>query len=158
MGLETLPLFISKMFRGHHTATVDERGRVRIPTAFLATLRDRYGDDLFVTSLDGRHLRVYPQKTWIEVEEKLLQIPSMTPARVKLMDRFTFYGQIAKLDKAGRVLIPQRLRSSAKLDGEVVILGFLDYLEIWNPDDFKAKLEREQFTDEDKLLLAELGI
>jgi MraZ protein len=137
---------------------VDERGRVRLPSAFLAIMREQYGEELFVTSLDGRHLRVYPLKSWLKLEERLMTVPSMTPARGKLMDRVTFFGQLAKLDKVGRVLIPQRLRQSANLDGEVVVLGFLDYLEVWNPQDFMEKLERDQLTEDDKRVLSELGI
>ena len=125
---------------------------------FLGALRERYGEDLFLTSLDGRHLRVYPLEVWLALEERLLRIPSMNPARGKLMDRFNFHGQATRLDKAGRVLIPQRLRSSANLDGEVVVMGHLDYLEIWNPADFKAKLDRDRFTEEDMRVLSELGI
>lgn len=146
------------MFRGHYTATVDERGRVKLPSAFLGIMREQFGDELFVTSLHGDCLRVYPLPAWLKIEERLARVPSMSPARGKLMDRVTFYGQMARLDKVGRLLIPQRLRSNANLDGEVVVLGYLDYLEIWNPEDFSTKLEREGFSDDDKKLLSELGI
>ncbi len=147
-----------RMFRGHYTAKVDERGRVKLPAAFLATVRERFDEELFVTSLDGRHLRVYPLKTWLQIEERLLRVPSMSAARGKLLDRVNFFGQAARLDKVGRFLIPQRLRGGANLDGEVVVLGLLDYLEVWNPSDFAAKLAREELTEEDKRLLSELGI
>jgi MraZ protein len=146
------------MFRGNSAATVDERGRVRLPSAFLEPLRREYGEELFLTSLSGESLRVYPMPVWERIEAKLLAIPSLNPARSRLLDRLTFYGGAARLDKAGRILVPQRLRTGARMEGEVAVLGYLEYLEIWNPDLFAAKLQREALTPHDEELLSQLGI
>lgn len=146
------------MFRGHYKATVDDRGRIKLPAQFLGVLREKSAEELYVTSLDGSYVRLYPLHTWVRIEEKLMSIPSMTPARNKLLDRVTFFGQVARLDKMGRIVIPQGLRASACLDSSVLILGFLDYMELWNHDEFAEKIEKEGFSDEDKRLLSELGI
>lgn len=95
---------------------------------------------------------------WLKIEEKLLSIPSMTPSRAKLLDRLTYFGQEARLDKVGRIVVPQRLRDSAGLNGDVVVLGYLEYLEIWDPTSFADKLDREALTDDDNRLLSELGL
>lgn len=146
------------MFRGNHSAKIDQRGRIRLPSAFLVPLREKFGDELFLTSLSGSFLRLYPMPVWLKIEEKLLSIPSMTPSRAKLLDRLTYFGQESRLDKVGRIVVPQRLRESAGLNGEVVVLGYLDYLEIWDPKSFAEKLDREALTDDDNRLLSELGL
>lgn len=146
------------MFRGNSAATVDERGRVRLPAVFLEPLRREYGEEIFLTSLTGESLRIYPLPVWERIEAKLLAIPSLNPSRARLLDRLTFYGSLSRLDKAGRVLVPQRLRGGARLEGEVAVLGYLEYLEIWNCDQFAAKLQREALTPHDEELLSQLGI
>lgn len=146
------------MFRGNYTASLDDRGRVRLPSAFLAPMRENYGEQVFLTSLQGDCMRVYPFEIWLGVEEKLMQIPSMNVSRGKLLGRLTFFGQEARLDKVGRVVVPQRLRDGAALEGEVAVLGHLNYIEVWNPERYLAKLDAEPLTDEDRRLLAELGI
>lgn len=148
----------SNVFRGNYSASIDDRGRVRLPSAFLGPIRETFDDELFVTSIYGDCIRVYPMEKWLEIEKKLMDIPSMNPSRSRLLGRLTFYGQVGKLDKVGRLLLPQRLRASASLNGEVAVLGYIDYLEIWDPDSFTARLESEPLTDDDRKLLSDLGI
>jgi MraZ protein len=95
---------------------------------------------------------------WAELERKLGQVPSSHPSRQKYLDRVNFYGQITELDGQGRVLIPQRLRESAHMVGEVDVFGHHDFLEVWNHERFLAKLAREPFSDEDARALSDLGI
>jgi MraZ protein len=62
------------------------------------------------------------------------------------------------LDKSGRILIPALLRESAKMAGEVAVLGALTYLDVWNHDLIKTRLENQTVTNEDKETLSQLGI
>lgn len=146
------------MFRGNLSATIDERGRIRIPSGFLDLLREKYGDELFITSITGDYLKLYPMKVWEEIEEKLLKIPSMNTSRAKLLGRLTYFGSSIRLDKAGRILIPQRLRTAASLSDEVAVLGYLDCLEIWAPERFLEHMQDEPLTKEDFALLSDLGV
>ena len=63
------------MFRGNNTATVDEKGRLKIPTAFKTIIDEKYGNDFFVTSLDGTSVRVYPLPEWVKVEAAIGPCP-----------------------------------------------------------------------------------
>ena len=146
------------MLRGNAPAKIDDRGRLKVPSAFRATIQKDHGRDLFVTSLAGDSVRVYPMPVWLEIESRLAQMPSTHPARMKFLDRVNFYGQVAELDPQGRVLIHQRLRDSAQMTGEVDVLGQQNFLEVWNHERFLAKLTRDQFTDEDAKALASFGI
>lgn len=121
------------MFRGNNPASVDEKGRLKIPTAFKAVLDEKYGQDFFVTSLDGQSVRIYPLPVWIKIEEKLAPLPSMNTAKKAFLDRTNYWGQTARADAQGRILIPSLLRESAGMHGEVAVIGHLEeYLEVWS--------------------------
>lgn len=117
-----------------------------------------HGSNLFVTSLTGQSVRIYPMPVWMDVERKLAQVPSTHPARQRFLDRVNFYGQVAELDPQGRVLIQPRLRESATMTGEVDVLGQQSYLEVWNHERLVARLSAEPFTDDDAKALADFGI
>jgi MraZ protein len=146
------------VFRGHEQARIDDKGRLKVPNVFRSLLESKYGRELFLTSLTGEYLRVYPMPVWLEKEEKLGQMPSTHPARLRFLDRVNFFGQQAELDAQGRVLIPARLRETATMAGDVDVLGLYNYLDVWNHDRFLTKLQREAYTDEDARALAEFGI
>jgi len=146
------------VLRGNSPAKIDDKGRLKVPTTFKAAIQDEHGREVFVTSLTGDSVRIYPMPVWLEIERKLAQAPSIHPARLKFLDRVNFYGQVAELDPQGRVLIQPRLRESALMTGEVDVLGKYDFLEVWNHDRFLDKLLREPFSDDDARALAEFGI
>jgi MraZ protein len=146
------------VLRGNAPAKIDDRGRLKVPSTFRAAIQQEHGRELYVTSLTGDSVRIYPMPVWLEVEGRLAQMPSTHPARTRFLDRVNFYGQTAELDPQGRVLIHQRLRDSAQMAGEVDVLGLQNFLEVWNHDRFVAKLTRDPFTDDDAKALAEFGI
>jgi MraZ protein len=146
------------MLRGNYPATVDGKGRLKIPAAFKAHLDETYGTDFYVTSLDGQSVRIYPLLEWREIEDKLKPLPSMNKSVKKFLDRTNYYGQMARADSQGRLLIPSVLRESAAMHGEVAVLGYLKYLDVWNNQRYLEHLEREPFTDEDQKALSDLGI
>ncbi len=146
------------MLRGNSPAKIDDKGRLKVPNGFRAAIQDTHGIDLFVTSLSGESVRIYPMPVWLDVEHRLAQMPSTHPARLKFLDRVNFFGQVSELDPQGRVIIPLRLRESAQMTGEVDVLGQQNYLEVWNHDRFVARLVREPFTDEDARALSDFGI
>lgn len=146
------------MFRGNAPARIDDKGRLKVPNAFRSLLESKYGRDLFMTSLTGESVRIYPMPVWLETEEKLGKMPSSHPARLRFLDRVNYYGQVGDLDAQGRVIMPVRLRESAGMAGDVDVLGQYNYLEVWNHDRLVSKLQREPYTDDDARALAEFGI
>lgn len=146
------------MLRGNAPAKIDDKGRLKIPNAFRAAIAEAYGREVFITSLTGESVRVYPMPVWIEIERKLAAAPSTHPARLKFLDRVAFYGQVGEFDDLGRVIIQPLLRTEALMTGEVDVLGKLNFLEVWNHDRFRAKLQREPFDDDDARALSDFGI
>jgi MraZ protein len=146
------------VLRGNAPARIDDKGRLKVPNGFRALIQEAHGRDLFVTSLSGDSVRIYPMPVWQGIEQKLAAMPSTHPARLRFLDRVNYYGQVTDIDVQGRVLIPSRLRDSAGMQGEVDVFGQFDYLEVWNHERFLSKLQREPFTDDDARALSQFGI
>lgn len=146
------------MLRGNHPARVDDKGRLKIPTGFLQFIVTNYGSEAFVTSVSGDNVRIYPMDVWSEVERKLGTMPDSHPAKVKFLNRVHFFGQAVVLDRQGRLVIPALLRDSARMKGNVAVLGKYNFLEIWNQESFLEKLGQEPMTDEDQKALSEYGV
>jgi MraZ protein len=146
------------VLRGSYAARIDDKGRLKIPNAFRALVEDQSGGGLYLTSVTGDSVRIYTMSGWLGVEQRLSRMPSAHPARQKFLDRVNYFGQKGELDVQGRVLIPTRLREAAAMNGDVDVLGQVDFLEIWNHERLLAKFQREPFTDDDARKLAEFGI
>ena len=146
------------MFRGNAPARIDEKGRLKVPTAFKTLLEGTYGRELFLTSITGEFLRIYPMPVWLELEQKLAAVPSTNPAKLRFLDRVNYFGQTGELDAQGRIVVPLRLRGSATMEGDVDVLGQFSYLDVWNHERFLAKLQREPYSDDDARILSEFGI
>jgi len=146
------------ILRGNHAAKIDDKGRLKIPNAFRAVIQAQHGAELFVTSLTGESVTIYPMPIWQVIEEKLAKVPSTHPARLKFFDRVNYFGQVAEIDTQGRVVIHPRLREAAGMAGEVDVFGQYNVLDVWNHERFAAKLQRESYTDADAQALAAFGI
>ena len=146
------------MLRGNYTARIDSKGRLKVPTAFRRYIEEKYGAEVYVTSLMGDCVRLYPLPEWETIEQRLALLPSMDPARRKFLDRTNYYGQQAGLDTQGRVLIHPLLRKSAGVMGDVAVLGYLTYLEVWELERFEQRLLSDPYTEEDEASIARLGI
>ena len=79
-------------------------------------------------------------------------------ARRKFLDRTNYYGQQATIDGQGRLLIHPLLSKSAEVIGDVAVMGYLTYLEVWELDKFKARMLADPYTEEDEAAIARLGI
>jgi MraZ protein len=146
------------MFRGNHPTRVDEKGRLKIPAEFKRVIDEKYGQQFYITSLDGKVAQVYPFEEWERIEQKLAALSSFNPTKKKFLDRTNYYGQQVEMDGQGRLLLPQLLRESGQIKGEVAVLGNLTYLVVRNLELFKKEIEEEKFTPEDEKTLDELGI
>jgi MraZ protein len=144
--------------RGSTQATVDEQGRLKIPTMFKDILVNKYGYEFFVTSLTGDYVWVFPLTVWEAHEERLTKTASLNASKNKYLDRVNYYGMELTMDKQGRILIPATLRDSATIHGELRVLGKTDHLDIWNADRFTKRIAEQPLTDDDLSKLADLGI
>ena len=146
------------MFRGNHPTRVDEKGRLKVPAEFKRVIDEKYAQRFYITSLDGKVAQVYPFEEWERIEQKLASLSTYNPTKKKFLNRVNYYGQVVEMDGQGRLLIPQILRESAQIRGEVAVLGNLTYLEVRNMEALDKEIKEQAFTDEDIKTLDELGI
>jgi MraZ protein len=147
------------MLRGNHPARVDDKGRIKVPNGFRTLIESQYGAELFVTSVTGEFVRLYPMAVWLEIERKLAAVPSTNPSKLRFLDRVNFFGQVVTMDKQGRVVLPQILRETAAMAGDVSVLGLQNHLAVWNLRRLQERLfKKEPFTEEDGRALSEFGI
>ncbi len=143
-------------FRGSAPARLDEKGRVKVPNLFRQQIEEAFGPDLYVTSLHGKEVLVYPLAMWRALEEKLAALPAIHRAKTKFLERVNYFGQDASIDGQGRVLVPQILRDSAKLPADVVVTGNIDHLVVSDRNALASRLASEDFTPEDYDALSKL--
>ncbi len=146
------------MFRGNHPTRVDEKGRLKVPAEFKRVIDEKYGQQFYITSLDGDVAQVYPFEEWERIEQKLAGLSTFNPTKKKFLSKVNYWGQVVEMDGQGRLLIPQLLREAGRLKGEVAVSGYQTYLEVRNMDAYQQKVREEKFTSDDEKTLDELGI
>jgi MraZ protein len=137
------------VFRGNNPAKVDDKGRLKIPSAFKTLLDAANVTQLYITSSDGKSAQIWPLPEW-EKQEKLLAARSLDDAVEKYLNWTAYFGQQVEMDSQSRVVLPQKLREAATLDAEVVVLGKLVYLEVQNEKDFEERVLGNAMTAEDR--------
>ncbi len=142
--------------RGSYTTRVDEKGRLKLPTRFCPPILEVHGSQVYVTSLRGESVLIYPMPVWFGIEAQLKALKDA--ARQTFLDHTAYWGQELELDPQGRVVIPPKLRERASILGEVRVFGRIDYVEVWNEERYAAKLDREPVTDETTRVLSANGI
>ena len=136
-------------FRGSAPARLDEKGRLKVPNLFRQQIEEAFGPEMFVTSLHGREVLLYPLAIWRALEEKLASLPAIHRAKTKFLERVNYYGQDGSIDSQGRVLVPQILRDAARLPPDVVVTGNIDHLVVSDHGALAKRLASEDFTPED---------
>ena len=141
------------MFLGEYSHTIDDKGRLTIPSKF----RGAMAAGLVVTRGFDRSLMLYPLEEWTEMAERLINKP-ISDSTVRTFRRRLFSGAIdLSPDNFGRIVIPPYLREFAGIDSEVVVAGMYDYVEVWSIDSWNEMRETiEQSSD--TAIWADLGI
>lgn len=144
------------MFRGSFEHTVDVKGRVSVPSKFRDIIADRYDGRLVLAMDFDRCLTVYPLEEWEKLEEKIKTLPMMQK-EVKEFARFFFSSASeCDLDKQGRILIPAAHREHANIAKNVMLVGIIDKIEVWDVKSWMAR--NTQNGDKIGEALAALGL
>lgn len=146
------------MFRGSSATRIDDKGRLKLPTGLRRQLEASYGPDVFITSVRGTSVLIYPLQVWQEIEAALASLPKTDQVKQRFLERTSYFGQESALDKQGRVVLPPILRQSADMEGDVVVSARLDHLEVWNQQRLLERFAEQPFTDDDFGYLSERGI
>jgi MraZ protein len=124
------------MFTGASALSLDPKGRIAVPTRHRETLLAACEGKLIITRNHEGGLMMFPLNSWEAFSAKIAHVP-MHLQWVKRL--YIGHAQPCEMDGAGRVLIAPELRSAAELAHEAVMLGMVDYFEIWDPSRHAAK-------------------
>ena len=144
------------MFFGEFTHSFDDKGRLTLPAKY----REALGTGVVITRSIDPCLYVFPRADFMPLAQNIASLPFTDPNN-RDFGRLMF-SQAADLvpDRQGRVLVPQGLRNYANLDGEAIIIGLFDKLEIWNPAvwaEVQARVEAHPQAIAEKMQLATGG-
>ena len=135
--------------RGSAETTVDEKGRFKVPSVFRAPIEETFGPEFFLTSISGVDVLVFPMPVWNALEEKLAAMPAIHRAKAKFQERFNTYGQVARMDAQGRLLVPSLLREVSAIEGDALVLGQTDHLKLVDRTKHLKSLRTATITDDD---------
>lgn len=131
------------MFRGRHSHTIDAKGRVSIPAGYRMELQSRSEQPPILTA-DDHCLRLYPYDDWCNHERKIVEQAAVDP-NARDYVRLVISGAVeSPIDKQGRILVPQYLRTHAHLEREVTLAGVGYTVEIWDTARLRADLNQTQ--------------
>ncbi len=123
-------------FLGEYQVPVDEKGRIFVPAELRRKLPPEAADTLVVIRGFDRCLIAYPLHVWEETSSKMMRLPQTDRnARMLIRGMLSQAGE-ARLDKQGRAAIPRKLLERVGIADQVIVIGALDKLELWNPDDW----------------------
>ncbi len=143
------------MFIGEYQHSIDDRGRLAIPSKFRAQIKK----GAVVTRGLDNCLFLYTQEEWEKLANKLASLP-ISQANTRAFSRLMLAGAMdVKLDSHGRIIVPQYLRNFSSITKKVIIAGLFNRLEIWDEEKWNTyKLATEKNSSEIAEKLGELGV
>ena len=144
-------------FTGEYKYSLDNKGRINIPSKFRSALSKLSNENFVITKGMDSCIVAYPLEEWqIRVEAGLRELSSTSSKNRKLVRSITRFANTVKLDAQGRIQITPNLKEYANLEKEVIIIGVVNKIEIWNPVNL-SKMEDitpDDFDElEDKVIL-----
>ncbi len=128
-------------FLGSYTYTLDDKGRVSLPAPFR---RDAEDQRFVLLQVEDPALALYPERAWREVEDRLRNLLRNDPkARRWVMGVLASAVEVSP-DSQGRILVPSKLQEAARLEGQVLMVGMIDRVDLWNPADFEGAVEGKE--------------
>lgn len=115
---------------------MDDKHRLNIPSKFRKQLEADSNDIIILSYSVDKCISVYPYPLWEREVEMMNRLDQHKADNRKYIRVMTSSAAEAQLDKQGRIIIPLHLRQYAALSKDVKIIGYLDKMELWNPDDF----------------------
>jgi MraZ protein len=139
------------MFQGHAIVNIDDKGRIIIPSKFRKHISSEANNLMIITLGRDNCLWLYPSDGWNKLTKKIEKINPFTKQETLMRRQMLFYTDECLMDTQHRILIPQKLFEKVGINKEVLLLGQLDKIELWNRENYIKYLEESAETYEDVL-------
>jgi MraZ protein len=118
-----------QLFQGRFEHNLDEKGRLAIPSSFRGLIQ---GSEELVITIGDQCLAGYLPEIWQQKIDKISKLNQLDPKVIAFKRIFVGCAQFCPIDRSGRILIPNDLRTEARIERKAMILGQIDKLEFWN--------------------------
>lgn len=129
-------------FKGQELYSIDNKGRVNIPSKMRKALSPDANDTFTVTRGVDKCIVAYPLDEWRVIEERLEKLNQYDEKNRFFLRVLLMWGEEVGLDGQQRISLPKKLLEFAEIDTKVKIVGMIDHIEFWNPDEFDKYLNR----------------
>ena len=130
------------MFRGVSNLNLDSKGRMAMPTRYREAILEGCEGHMVMTVDFEACLLLYPQHEWMEIESKLVKLPSFNKQTRNLQRLLLGHATEVDMDANGRILIPPPLRVFAKMDKHIVLIGQGNKFELWNEETWNGGIDK----------------
>ncbi len=129
-------------FTGEYSYTIDVKGRVNIPAKFRQGLAPENDKTFIITRGLDRCIWVYPLTTWQVIEDNLKDLSAISTVNRSFIRTTARHASVVTYDKQGRIILTAQLLDYARIDKEALIIGMVNKIEIWNPQELH-KIEKQ---------------
>ena len=141
---------IKLRFSGEYLNVLDAKNRINIPAKFRKAL-DTVNDRTFVITRGfDECLTLYPIYEWNIVEQQLASLSSLRNRNRNFVRSIVRYASYVQYDRQGRIIIPDNLKAYSQIDKDVIIIGMITKIEIWNPnkiEKYNSNINIDEFDD-----------
>ncbi len=149
-------------FTGEFNYSIDSKNRVNIPSRYRKTMNEENVCEVVISKgFDSNHIDVYPLPKWIVLRDKITaSMQLVNRVHRNFIRQFTQNASHCTLDSQGRIMLTPKLMEMAgiKTNGNAVIIGMIDFMEIWDPEELKKHEENTPLTDSDFEKLEQLPL
>lgn len=138
------------MFQGETAITIDDKGRLAIPTAWRELVARECGNRLVITynPFEGGCLYLYPQAAWEKLRDQVNALPKTKKNNRRLQLKLVGAATPVELDGSGRISIPASHRGAVGIERRAVLLGMGDKFELWSEQAHHEQI-RQTIADDD---------
>ena len=138
------------MFQGESAITIDDKGRLAVPTAHRELVARECGNRLVITynPFESGSLWIYPHHVWETVRDQVNALPKVKKVNRALQLKLVGAAELVELDGNGRISIPASHRAAVGIEKKAVLLGMGDRFELWSEQAHHAQI-RQTVSDED---------
>lgn len=137
------------MFQGNAIINLDDKGRIIIPSKFRRHIKPEANSVVFVTLGRDNCLWLYPSDEWTKVEEILQGLSQFTKDEVNMRRQMLYHADDYTLDSQHRITLPQKLLSEVNIKKEILLVGQLEKVELWDPTTYEKYTKSNEDSYED---------